>query len=251
MFTISEVKRHVNRLKNGQILTTRELLSYGTRSAVDQAVCALVKDGYMDRLARGVFVTTKSWPAVKVKDIDVATAKARAFGKELLTDAAHIAGKLGIAADMGSPPNTVTFASSGCSSQFRFGDITIRFRGICQRKFQLGETKSGQSLRALWHIGQRTVNAHTVQEAARNFLRTDREEIRRPCTAGMLPEWLKDFFAVVWHIEKHKSKAEREAIRHAQQVSDRRWRQTGLWELKEQLGYGKSNADQSDPPGHT
>ena len=53
-FTSTFVRRHVNCLPPDVLFSTRELLQYGKRSAVDQSLSRLVKRGDIIRLTRGI-----------------------------------------------------------------------------------------------------------------------------------------------------------------------------------------------------
>lgn len=76
------IRKHLSLLKPGEIFTTRDLLSYGRRSAVDKTLVLMVQSGYLTRLAFGVFVVTHtSKPFYTVAEI--VERKALAFGKVL------------------------------------------------------------------------------------------------------------------------------------------------------------------------
>lgn len=82
------IRKHLSLLKPGEIFTTRDLLSYGRRSAVDKTLCLMVQAGYLTRLAFGVFVITHtSKPFYTVAEI--VQRKALAFGKTLYTHASN------------------------------------------------------------------------------------------------------------------------------------------------------------------
>jgi hypothetical protein len=237
MWTASAVARHVNKLTHGQLLTTRDLLSYGTRSAVDQAVAKLVRLGYIKRLARGVFVRLTEFRVPDVSAAEVAETKAAAFGKQILPWGADGCKN---SVNDGSGQPQVMFASSGCTSQFRFGDMIVCYRAVSARKFNLGVSKVGRSLRTLWQLGRRLCDAHSVMDAVRGFYRSDFDEIRRPVAASLLPAWLTKLFYVQWKIEKRKNKIEREYERkeaeHRQMLSNRTSEttillQSGMFEL--------------------
>jgi hypothetical protein len=69
-------------LKPGEIFTTRDLLSYGRRSAVDKTLVLMVQSGYLTRLAFGVFVVTHTSKAFYTV-AEIVERKALAFGKVL------------------------------------------------------------------------------------------------------------------------------------------------------------------------
>ena len=85
MATSSYVRRHINRLAPNVIFATRDLLSYGKRASIDQALCRLVKRGYIIRLAHGLFRREGS-NAPLPPILEVAKYKAAAFGKIIIAD---------------------------------------------------------------------------------------------------------------------------------------------------------------------
>ena len=85
----------INRLKSGQIFTTRDLLHTGWRAAVDKALSRLVAREYIIRLSRGVFIRNDY--QVIMPSIDkIANVKAAAFGKHILAHGADAARQLGL-----------------------------------------------------------------------------------------------------------------------------------------------------------
>ncbi len=182
--TTTFIRRHIYGLAPGEIFTTRHCLSYGRRSAVDQALARLVKQGLIIRLARGVFVR-EGCP--RPSALAVASAKARAFGKQLAVHAHNLACELGLT---GSASDGSTFAVPGSSSSFKFGALTVNFRRTAPRKLALGSSRAGQVLRALWQLGEAAVDGQCLMTAAMALSRSDRQEVR--LSAGLLPAWLTD-----------------------------------------------------------
>lgn len=88
------IRKHLALLKPGEIFTTRDLLSYGRRTAVDGTTYQLVKDGYLTRLAFGVFVVTHTCNRSYTAE-EVVTRKALAFGKVLYAHAKNFTVQVG------------------------------------------------------------------------------------------------------------------------------------------------------------
>lgn len=82
MWVAARIRQFANSLPRGEIFTTRQLLSFGTRGAVDQAVLTLVNQRYLERLARGVFRLYDD-DNEEVPASTIAFHKARGFGKTL------------------------------------------------------------------------------------------------------------------------------------------------------------------------
>ena len=182
------IGRHINRAPANRIFTTRDFLSYGSRRAVDQALFRMVRSGWIVRVARGVFVKQGTkLPSV----LEIASAKAKAFGKQITRHCADLASDLVLTA---RGTTELTFATSGCTSSFLAGDTRVQMKHIGPRKTVLGDTKAGRAIRALWHLGQAACTAYHVSTAHRSFSRTDYEEFRR--SAAWMPAWMTRLFEV-------------------------------------------------------
>lgn len=71
-------------VRAGDMFTTRELLRYGNRNAIDQVTYRLVKAGIIIRLAWGVFVRQEDYTGEDLPGpMEVARVKARAFSREV------------------------------------------------------------------------------------------------------------------------------------------------------------------------
>lgn len=176
----SYIRRHVWELPIGQLCATRDFLTYGSRGAVDQALSRLVKSGILIRVARGVFIREGS---IMPSAMEVARAKARAFGKEIARHAADLAKELGLT-------NVVSqvqrFAVNGRSSSFLLGAARIFLKGTSMRKMRLANSRAGDAIRALWHLGY--CDPQHIYLATSDFTREDRNEFRR--LVAWMPTWL-------------------------------------------------------------
>ncbi len=184
--TTTFIRRHIFRLPLGRIFTTRQLLSYGRRAAVDQATARLVRQKIIVRLARGVFVREGS-PIPSV--FAVARAKARSFGKRVRLHPRSLASELGLGL---KPPAQPTFAVAASSSSFQFGSLQIHLKKTAPRKLSLGDSPAGRVLRALWHLGRTSIDPGCLEKATAALGRSDRLQIRQ--AAPLLPAWLTAHF---------------------------------------------------------
>jgi len=140
MSTADLIRKHIADLSPEALFTTRDLLCYGTRSGVDNAVSSMVKSGEIIRVARGVFASPARKKPVTV--FEVATVKAQSFGRKIFTHAANIAAKLGLLSESGSE---YYFATDGRTSSFRFGSTVIHFKGTSLKRMVLGDSPVGQT----------------------------------------------------------------------------------------------------------
>jgi len=185
---ITFIRRFIFMLEKGRLFTTRDCLNFGKRASVDQALCRLVRDGTIVRLARGVF-RRNDWNLPHAGAFDVALAKARAFGKTIACHGADLACDLGLVDEGNHEP---TFAVDKGSSSFRFGGTVIHLREACLRKMQGGDSKVGQVVRALWYIGRSFCTLELVMKACSRLGRIERKEL--VSTIARMPAWLGDRF---------------------------------------------------------
>jgi hypothetical protein len=178
---IEYIYRHIRQLPPTQIFTTREMLIYGTRSAVDAALHRMVKSQFIVRLARGVFVRDESCrPSLS----EIVAAKAKAFGIKIVKHAETMLQELKIR----QHGDDSIFAKNGSSSSF----WTIRGRAYLKsmsaRKIDLCETKVGRIIYALWHLGLNGCSRSDVWLASNNLGRSERNQLW--LATSKMPDWL-------------------------------------------------------------
>jgi hypothetical protein len=195
--------QHILNLYPTAIFTTRDVLQYGTRSAVDQCLHRLVKARFIFRLARGMFVRD---PHVKVSIAEIARIKAVAFGRRILDHAAKILDEIKARRPVDHIQNsdaenenetqhrkkvfsaTNTFAIDGHSSRFQSCLGPVEFHGIAPRKRRLSKTKAGRRVYGLWYFGDDERIASAVKATCRDLNRVDRIDLRRG--SALMPAWL-------------------------------------------------------------
>jgi hypothetical protein len=190
------IEAHIASIGPTTIFTTRDVLKYGKRSAVDQCLHVMVREGVLRRLARGVFVQD---PNVHPTIEEIAQIKAAAFGKKIFKHATDILHEVGSLRQLerdetkeNAKPRTKLFAINGHSSGFESICGPVRYKGIAQRKTKLCESQTGEKVCALWHLGDSTLIDKAVRVVFRSLNRGERFELRN-CSSFM-PGWLNDMF---------------------------------------------------------
>lgn len=160
MSCIGAIREHIDALPKDAVFATRDLVKYGLRNTVDQSISQLIQHGIIIRLARGVFIKSG---AKRPSDFEIASYKARSFGKELVRHGKHLAEKWlcsenphaeqSQTAPYEDLESHVIFQIRGRSSAFWYGDRRIYLHGTGDRKIHGGETKIGQLIRSLWYLG--------------------------------------------------------------------------------------------------
>jgi hypothetical protein len=186
MWTTSHIRKFIFKLPKGVIFSTRQLLNFGKRSAVDQCLCRLVKRGDIRRLAWGLFMRNDA--AVPMPSMrNIAMEKAKAFGRQIILDGSEAARLLGLVV---SGNQKVVYATNARSSSFRVNNIRIYFKGVSARKMLLGDTAVGLAIRALWQLGKNACQAKDIESATIKFNRLDRQQLRQ--SRYLMPFWMSD-----------------------------------------------------------
>jgi Family of unknown function (DUF6088) len=186
MSTSAFIKRHIFKLPADVIFSTRDMLNYGPRAAVDQCLYRLVKSGRIIRLAWGTFIK-EEYDGPLPTTLEVAKAKAEAFGRKIISHAADTAKRLGLT-KFGN--ERTTYAINGGSSSFKYKEQVIHFKGISARKLLLGDGLVGQSIRALWSLGEANCDQAMVSQAMAGFSRLERKQFRQ--SLYLMPSWMSD-----------------------------------------------------------
>ena len=187
-----KIRRFLAKLPTDEMFQTAQLLTFGTRAAIDKALSRMVATGAIQRLARGLFIVSIE-KANSLTAMEVAQRKAKPFGHSVMEHAADVAHRLRIISEPNLQP---TFATSGSSSSFMFkGATRVFYKRSSPKKRQLAGTKMGDIIRSLWYLGRRSCDQQTLMDADYSLGRSDRMHL--PALAALMPTWLHALF--VWH----------------------------------------------------
>ncbi len=177
------ISHHIRTLAPTEIFTTRQMLIYGTRAAVDSALCRMVGSGFIVRLARGVFVRDDSKEPTMA---EIVKAKLQSFQSYVSAHAESILFDL----SMVFFGDTNTFAKYGSSSSFATVRGRAYLKNICGRKMSLCQTLVGRMVYALWYLGMQTQSCSdkAIDAATADFNRQERELFWM--AGSLMPAWL-------------------------------------------------------------
>ena len=191
MNTTIHIRQRAKRLKQGKPYTVQDFLAYGSRAAVDQALCRLVREGLLSRPVRGIYMRPKINPytgEVPPNPMEIAQALAKESAAKVQVQAAEAARLLGLTTQV--PVRTV-FYTTGPNRSFRLGNMEIRLKKVSPRRLAL-PGKPGLALNALWHLGKHGITPEAIGAVQS---RLSEAEFQRLCAADM-PGWLHDAFIV-------------------------------------------------------
>ncbi len=196
MSTVFHVRRFIADLPPQTIFVTRELLTFGDRKSIDWLTCILVRRETILRLARGVFVRNDvgmELPSL----LQIAEAKARAFGKLIIPTLENLAKKRDLkkpskvdrrVKEIPDYAGVAQFSVIGCKGNFHTEHGRVTFKSIAPRKFFLHQEKVGKTILAMWHATER---AEYCSVRLQNYEQFNREEKKRVKElSAWAPSWL-------------------------------------------------------------
>jgi hypothetical protein len=169
MKTPNAIRKMIEAQPLGTVFASAAFLSTGPRAAVDQALYRMVKQGVLERVARGLY-------AAAGQSVQPQTA--------VLALANKTHEQLGLVW-----PSTVSdkfvVATSGQSRTLKMGKHVVQFRRMCQRKIRLASSPEGLVLLSLWGRGRENLTVLDIQQATKGW---SEENIH--AYAAQVPSWL-------------------------------------------------------------
>jgi hypothetical protein len=182
----------LKRQGRGAVFVPADLLSFGSRQAIDVALHRMVRQGKVRRLARGVYDFPKDHPVLGLLTPSAETVARALAGRDrtrLQPAGAYAANALGLSEQV---PAKAVFLTDGPSRTVRIGPMTIQLRRTTPRNMAAAGRLSGLLIQALRALGQE----HVTQERREHLKRTLPADKRRELLKDLplAPAWMHPIF---------------------------------------------------------
>lgn len=167
--TITErIKITIEGLPLGEPFSSTQLLSFGTRAAVDQCLSRCVKAGTITRVSRGVYVKPKLNRYVgAVIPAPMEVVKAKLPRNEIFQiHGAEAARQMKLSTQVPAQP---VFYTQGSNREFLVGGLKVKLKHVSSRKLALGTRPAGIAFSALWYFGKKNVTPSVIEKIKRNL----------------------------------------------------------------------------------
>ena len=190
METVSgKILRAIRRRGRGYVFTPKDMLSLGSRAAIDQALSRLARKGEIRRVGRGIYdypkISNQLGPLSPTPEA-VAGALARTESAHLQTSGARAANALGLTTQV---PARLTFLTDGTPRSRRVGRQIIELKRAAPRKLRGAGTTAGTVLQALRYLGPEAVDERVVRHLSQVLTARDKRELRSLISAA--PGWAR------------------------------------------------------------
>lgn len=188
--TAELVRSHIEAAPQGEPFSSIELLSLGTRAAVDSALSRLTKEGFITRITRGVYVRplyNEYIGEVTPSPYRIAEVVARTTGSVIGINGAEAARGFALSTQMSMQS---LFLTTGPTRVISVGKSKIHMRHTSPRKLALAGRPAGMALTAMYYLGKEELTPAVVG-AIRKKLPPAEFEILSTSTK-LMPAWMSD-----------------------------------------------------------
>lgn len=204
---IDAIRLHFSNLEQGTPVATAQLINYGGRSAVDQALVRLCGSNELKRATRGVYYRpafSRVVGEVPVDAREVAAAIAAGRGEKLMMHGAEAARRFGLITQMSLSP---VFLTNGPSRTTKVGKTVIRFQKANPSVMKWAGRPAGEALVALKYMGQAGATPEAVGKVRAALPEGEFEALAE---AALRPGWLNA--AIVNHSQSKSLQSGRPAL---------------------------------------
>lgn len=190
------------RSRVGVAVPTGDFLDLGARSAVDQALARLVRQGTIRRVRRGLYELPRmgkllNQPMVQSPDELVRT-WARKNGLRVVPSGAQAANLLGLSTQV---PAKIVYYTNGRTQNLTLGPYSIKFLNRGPKTMDLRGRVAPLVLEALRYLGRSGVTPEVVQRLHSILSRKDKTELNR--NLRYAAAWMKPVMEQIASDEGH------------------------------------------------
>lgn len=187
--SVSEsISNRIKHMPKGKPFAGALFAQVGTRASVDKALSRMVLKGFLERVARGVYMRPKqseyTGRKVRANPIQVMEAVARVRGETIQVHGAEAVRRFGLSTQMQVLP---TYYTSGSTREIRIGSAVVRLRHASKQRLQHAGTRVGVALTALMYLGREGLTDMVARKVASSL---SSEEFNK-LMACKMPEWMR------------------------------------------------------------
>jgi hypothetical protein len=190
------VRRCLHTSGPGSVVSPSDFLPFGSRTAVDQALSRLAKDGTLRRLRRGVYyvpqVNERLGIALSPTPDAITQALARSHKTQVQVAGAQAANLLGLSEQV---PARIVYLTDGTASRLQVDNQTIELRHAAPRSMQTAGRISGTVIQALRHLGKTQVTPEVISRLREALSDQDKQTLRQDLL--LAPGWMRPLLAAV------------------------------------------------------
>jgi len=186
------ISNRIKHMPKGKPFSRAMFAQAGSRASVNKALSQMVLSGFLERVARGVYMRPKiseyTGKKVRANPIAVMEAVIRARGETIQIHGAEAVRRLGLSTQMQILP---TYYTSGPTREIKIGNAVVRLRHTSRGRLQQAGTQAGIALTALLYLGKEGITELTIIMIAKSL---SAEEFNK-LMACKMPKWMRSALA--------------------------------------------------------
>lgn len=187
MSVAEAISNRIKHMQKGRPFASAMFAEAGPRAAVDKTFSRLVKHGYLERVARGVYMRPKVVEyigRITPSPVEVMRVITKANGETIQLHGAEAVRRLGLSTQMQVLP---TYYTSGTTRVIRIGRGVVRLQHVAKDRLQHAGTRVGTALTALYYLGKEGLSPELASRIARSLSPTELEKL----LASRMPQWMR------------------------------------------------------------
>lgn len=185
----NKIIARIRRWGPGAAFTPKDFLDIASRGTVDMTLSALLADGTIRRLARGMYDHPRYSELLEqmtAPDLDaVARALARRYRWTIIPDGPTAANLLGLSTQV---PAKAVYISDGPTKTIVIGKRKIHFKNARPKETGVASVRAGGVIQALRHLGQRAVDEAVIRTLRTILSDKDKRDLLRD--ARQSADWI-------------------------------------------------------------
>lgn len=190
MSTHKKIKEEISNSLKGKVFFPKDFFKYGSIRAVNMALSRLVSEGFIERIAFGIYLYPKSdnefgeiYPSID----EIAREIAKRDKARVYPTGAFALYKLGLTTQI---PMRVVYLTDGSPRKVSLGKASILFKKAAPKKLLLEGIYSGLIIRALEEIGKDNFNDEIKSKIKPVLAREDRVKLNHDLQ--LTNEWIRN-----------------------------------------------------------
>jgi hypothetical protein len=200
MNAIENIREHIKQAPLGKPILASSLNGIASPDNIRQILSRMVKNGEIERVARGIFVRPKKIAylgKVLPESEEIAKAVAETTGEIIVPNGAEAARLLHLSTQVPMKP---IFYTSGNTRHIKVKNLEITLKHITPRKLVKPGTPVGLVIAALWYLGKSNVNEHVIEKIKHQLKPKQFAELFKH--TSQMPGWMA---AVFYHYQTEKN----------------------------------------------
>jgi hypothetical protein len=185
----------------GRVFTPKDFLDLGSRDAADQSLSRLVRNGEIQRLARGIYhyprVNERLGIPIGPDPDEIAEALGRQTGTRVLPSGAAAANRLGLSTQVPAKP---IYLTDGRTRQVRIGGMVFQIRHAAPKELSAASRTSAMVFQALRHLGRAAIDDQVIARLRRVLSTDQRQDLLRD--SRYTTDWIAAIVRQVVHDTK-------------------------------------------------